>query len=431
MSTQPTQPLLAQQQQPHPNMRQRKQRLLLIASGLLAAVALSLLVFVFNAWHIHTQPRESIVHTRTSKSSPVARSQPPAIPTLTPTATATPDSTNAALAAQIDGLFTNLTAQQNFSGSVLIARNGQIILEKGYSMADWNQQLPNDENTHFFLGSVTKEFTATAILLLQQQGKLHVQDSLCTYINPCPAAWQPVTIHEVLTHTSGIPENSDIPLSDASPSAWIYSFNGYGLAFTPGSQFSYCSVCYQILAYVVEQASGEAYAQYLQQNIFDPLHMQATSFSSKDFYALPDHATGYASWQAPSDTLGWDDVGMTSSWSFLFGSGVLTTTVGDLYLWDQGLDAHKILSQQSLDQAYTAFSSTSLFAGSGYGYGWFIGQSPVAGHRLIWHDGVIDGFRTYIGRYVDDGVTVIFLSNLATTDTLSIAHSVEQLVFHS
>ncbi len=403
------------------------------AAVLIAAMLISLLIFVLSAWHSANQPKP-ITHITPHTTRPTATLQP--TPTLQPTATATPTPTPTAVSqqftSQLDGLFSNLVAQQNFSGSVLIVRNGQTILNKGYSMADWSQNAPNDANTHFFLGSVTKEFTATAILILQERGKLHVQDSLCVYINPCPAPWQPVTIHEVLTHTSGIPEDDNIPLdSAASPSTWIYTFNNYGLAFTPGSEFAYCSVCYQILGYVVQQASGQPYAQFLQQNIFDPLHMQATSFSSSAYYALPDHATGYASWQSSAETLGWDDIDMNSPWSFLFGSGVLTTTTGDLYLWDQGLDAHKILTQQSLDQAYTAFSPTSLFAGSGYGYGWFIGKSPVPGHRLIWHDGEIDGFRTYIGRYIDDGVTIIFLSNLASIDPLAIAHSAEQLVFNT
>lgn len=357
---------------------------------------------------------------------------PTATATATPTPTPTPISASQQLTSQLDGLFSNLVAQQQFSGSVLIMRGGQTLLNKGYSMADWNQNTPNDPNTRFFLGSVTKEFTATAILILQERGKLQVQDSLCVYINPCPAPWQAVTIHEVLTHTSGIPQDSDIPLDSApTPSAWIYTFNDYPLEYTPGSEYDYCSVCYQVLGYVVQQAAGQPYARFLQQNIFDRLQMWATSFSSSAYYANAHHATGYASWQAPAENDGWEDIDMTSPWSFLFGSGVLTTTTGDLYLWDQGLNAHKILSQKSLDQAYTAFSPVSLFADSGYGYGWFIGKSPVAGHRLIWHDGVIDGFRTYIGRYIDDGVTIIFLSNLASTNTLSIAHSIEQLVFHT
>lgn len=114
------------------------------------------------------------------------------------------------------------------------------------------------------------------------------------------------------------------------------------------SEYDYCSVCYQVPGYVVQQASGQTYAQFLQQNIFDPLQMRATSFSSSAYYANAHHATGYASWQAPAENDGWDDIDMTSSWSFLFGSGVLTTTTGGLYLWDQGLNAHKILSQQSL-----------------------------------------------------------------------------------
>lgn len=415
-----------------PVARHKRRRLYSISAIVLTiAAVISLLVFVLLSWHPANHPGP-VIHTTPHPSRPTATPQPTPTATAVPTSTPTPISASQQLTSQLDSLFSNLLTQQQFSGSVLIMRSGQTLLNKGYGMADWSQNIPNDTNTRFFLGSVTKEFTATAILILQERGKLHVQDSLCVYINPCPALWQTVTIHEVLTHTSGIPQDSDIPLENAlSPSAWIYTFNDYPLEYTPGSEYDYCSVCYQVLGYVVQQASGQTYAQFLQQNIFDPLQMRATSFSSSAYYANVHHATGYASWQAPAENDGWDDIGMTSSWSFLFSSGVLTTTTGDLYLWDQGLNTHKILSQQSLDQAYTAFSPVSLFAGSGYGYGWFIGKSPVAGHRLIWHDGVIDGFRTYIGRYIDDSVTVIFLSNLDNTDTLSIAHSIEQLVFHT
>src|SRR5262249_31741162 len=182
------------------------------------------------------------------------------------------------IASQADQLLTSKVAQQQFSGSVLLTQDGQVLLSKGYSMAAWDQQVPNTPHTKFYIGSITKQFTAMAILILQEQGKLHMHDPLCSYIASCPAGWQAVTIQHMLTHTSGIAQLDDSALSNASPAAWMASFAGTPLVFTPGGQFSYCSVCYQILAYVVEQVSGEPYSTFLQQAIFDPLQMKDTGF---------------------------------------------------------------------------------------------------------------------------------------------------------
>lgn len=328
--------------------------------------------------------------------------------------------------AQLNALFTNLVAQETFSGSVLIARGGQVLLWQGYGMANWSTQTANTPQTRFYLGSVTKEFTAMALLLLQQQGKLNVKNSICVYVVPCPSPWQSVTLHEILTHTSGIPEPDTSQLSGQSPTAWIASFNNFPLHFTPGSEFDYCSVCYEILAYVVQVVSGQPYSQFVQNQIFTPLRMTSTGFDSDFFYAQDDSAHGYATWKNEADALGWQ---VSPSWSFLFGSGLLYSTITDLYRWDQALYTNEPALQQTRDQAFTSYTSGSLFAGSTYGYGWFITSSPVAGHRLIWHDGVIDGFRTYIGRYIDDDTTIIFLSNLATVDSPTLAQSIQKVVF--
>jgi len=347
-------------------------------------------------------------------------------PTAHPVRPALTNSSTSQLASQVDSLFSGLVAQNQFSGSVLVAKDGHIVLAKGYSMANWQTQVPNTPLTRFYLGSVTKEFTAMAILLLQQRGKLDVHKSICVYISPCPPPWQPVTIHNVLTHTSGIPELDTSQLSGASPAAWIASFDAYPLHFTPGSEFVYCSVCYQILGYVVQQVSGMPYSQFMLQNIFQPLHMDATGFDSTLYYNQGIDAHGYNTWKNESDQLGWQ---MGPYWSFLFASGLLYSNVGDLYRWDQSLYTPLLFSQQTLNEAFTSYTSGSLFAGSTYGYGWFIAKSPVPGHRLIWHDGVIDGFRTYIGRYIDDHITVIFLSNLATVDSPVLAQKVQHVVF--
>lgn len=337
----------------------------------------------------------------------------------------TPEATAEQLAHRVDELLTSQTNSQQFSGSVLVARQGKVLLARGYSRANWETGTANTVNTRFFLASVTKEFTAMAILILQEQGKLRVGDRLCLYIANCPLPWEPLTLHQLLIHTSGIPELDASQLAGDSPEAWIASFASTPLQFTPGGQFQYCSTCYQILAYVVQRASGLPYSQFIQQYILDPLHMQSSGFDANFYYTQPTSANGYQSWQVSAPQLGWQ---LDPQWSFLSGSGLLYSTVEDLYRWDQALYTNALVSQETLTEAYTPYISATLFPGSSYGYGWFISQSP-ASSRLIWHNGVIDGFRNYIGRYVNDNVTIIILSNLSTLDSVALAHSIEQIVF--
>jgi CubicO group peptidase (beta-lactamase class C family) len=418
-------PVLTPRQQQAEQRRGKRRRTIIITASLVVAGVVPVLAYVLAGWSARhaapvVQPSAPSIHQTTS----TAVVQPTVSPHAMQPVVSNPANTR--ITAQVDALFNNLVTQQKFSGSVLIAKDGQILLDKGYSMANWDQHIPNNPLSRFYLGSVTKEFTATAILLLQQRGKLDVHKSICVYVNPCPPPWQPVTIHEVLTHTSGIPELDTSQLSGASPEAWIASYDNVPLAFTPGSMFDYCSVCYQILGYVVQSVSGEPYSQFMQQNIFDPLHMAETGFDATFFYSQSIDANGYNTWQSSAEQLGWQ---MSPNWSFLFGSGLLYSSVGDLYRWDRALYTNVLLSQASRDAAFTSYTQNSLFAGSTYGYGWFIAKSPVPGHRLIWHDGVIDGFRTYIGRYIDDNVTVIFLSNLATVDSPTLAQSIQKIVF--
>jgi CubicO group peptidase (beta-lactamase class C family) len=415
----PPQPVFGQQT----NHRERKglrffrrNTILYMTAGVLLIVGfLSTILGISELEMPRVQPLTNVTHK--NNSGQLARSTPQITPTVQ-------NPQNALIVSQVDSLLTNQAAHQQFSGSVLIARDGKVLLSKGYSMADWDHQVPNTSQTEFYLGSTTKQFTAMAILILQEQGQLKVHDRLCSYISPCPSAWGPVTIYELLTHTSGIPQLDDSQLSDESPQAWIASYNSVPLAFAAGSHYTYCSVCYQILGYVVEQVSGEPYSIFLQREIFDPLQMKNTSFDSS-YYSQLDHAVGYASWQVKAVQLGWT---IAPQWSFLFGSGLLHTNVEDLYRWDQALYTNKLISQQSLNAAFTPYVG-SQYTGSSYGYGWFIAKAPAPGHRLIWHDGRIDGFRTYIGRHPDDNVTIIFLSNLATLDELALANTLEHIVF--
>ena len=410
--------------QPVPGQQTGRQRRggrqrLLVSISLLVTISLLLaLVLLFAVWNT---PAPIAPHAH---HSALTIDENPRVQQPTPTIQATPSPQTALIASQVDNLLTNKVSHQQFSGSVLIAHDGQVLLSKGYSMADWDHHVLNTPQTRFYLGSTTKQFTAMAILILQERGKLHVHDRLCSHITPCPSTWQALTIHHLLTHTSGIPQLDDSQLSDASPQAWIASYNGVPLAFTPGSHYSYCSVCYQISCYVVEQVSGQPYSVFLQQAIFNPLQMKSTGFDPK-YLSPSNHAVGYASWQVEAVSLEWS---IDPQWSFLFGSGLLYSTVEDIYRWDQAISTRTVVSQQTLNEAFTPYA-VSQYPGSSYGYGWFIAKAPTPGHELIWHDGRIDGFRTYNGRYPDDGITIIFLSNLATLDELALAKTLERIVF--
>lgn len=331
---------------------------------------------------------------------------------------------NTQVSAQIDSVLTQLTNSQQFSGSVLVAQRGQVLLSKGYSMANWDTLTPNTPDTRFYLASLTKAFTAMSLLILQDQGKLHVQDHLCAYIANCPPPWQSLSIQELLTHTSGIAQPPDAQLSFASPAAWIASFDTLPLQFTPGGEFQYCSTCYQILAYVVQQVSGMPYEQFVQQMILNPLGMSETGFDVTRYYAPGMGASGYESWRVKAVPAGFQTA---PQWSFLFGSGLLYSNVKDLYRWDQALYTTKLVSQPTLDLMFTPHVNATLFPNTAYGYGWFISQTGQ-GHRLIWHYGLIDGFRNYFGRAVDDDVTVIILSNLSTLDAIALGHRIENMV---
>lgn len=403
------------QQFSQPESKKRRHKLLIALFLVLGFLpVLAWLLATWSGMLHHSAPRSSAAHPREQAAGKTPMQLMPQETSGLPPGQ---------IAAQIDNLLTEQADKQQFSGSVLVAQDGQILLSKGYSMANWSTSTPNTPDTRFFLGSVTKEFTAMAILILQERGKLRVQDPICSHIANCPSPWQPVTIAQVMTHTSGIPELGTDQLSGASPQAWINSFNNAPLQFTPGVQFQYCSTCFQILAYVVQQAAGIPYSQFVQQNILEPLQMSSSGFDAQYYYAQPSSAIGYQTWQVTNPELGFR---VDPQWSFLFGSGLLYSTVEDLYRWDQSLSTNVLVSQQSLDQAFTPYVEATLFPGSQYGYGWFMNTGP---HRLIWHDGVIDGFRNFNGRYVDDGVTVIFLSNLSALDILPLSHSLEKVIF--
>ncbi|HEX7315746.1 MAG TPA: serine hydrolase [Pyrinomonadaceae bacterium] len=312
---------------------------------------------------------------------------------------------------------------ERFSGAILVARDGKVLLSKGYGMADVENDVPNTAETRFRLGSITKQFTAAAVLLLQERGKLSVQDSICKHVAPCPEAWQPVTIHHLLSHTAGMPnftnfnEFPDYLKTKRDPTtveSLIARFRDRPLDFKPGENWKYSNSGYALLGHVVEKVSGKSYESFLRENVFEPLKMTNTGYDHAD-EIVKRRAHGYA--PGPEGRV------VNASYidmSIPFAAGGLYSTVGDLFIWDQALYGEKLLKKSSLDAMFTAVRND-------YGYGY--GVNKLFNRRHTTHGGGIEGFTTSINRFPDDRVTVIVLSNYEAARSGRIARDLAAIAF--
>ncbi len=327
-----------------------------------------------------------------------------------------------ALAEYLDGL----AAHHTLTGAVLVARAGKILVSRGYGLADEPTHLPNGAETRFRIGSITKQFTAAAILVLQERGKLTVQDPICHYVPDCPPQWQPITLEHLLTHSSGIPNYTEFEDFDqllGTPVTvvdLIGRFKPRPLDFAAGERWSYSNSGYILLGAVVEKISGESYADFLGENVFAPLVLTGTGYDTND-PPLPTHASGYLNPGEPPVRFDMSEV---------YAAGALYSTVGNLYVWDQALLADRLLSAASLAAMTTVHvpcpaGGCALSTDLGYGYGWFIANP--SGRPYIYHWGHIDGFKSSNGFYPEDQLIVVVLSNLETTDVWSISSRLGEL----
>jgi CubicO group peptidase (beta-lactamase class C family) len=292
---------------------------------------------------------------------------------------------------------------KSFMGTVLVTKDGKPFIDQGYGSADLEWQIPDSPSTRFRLGSITKQFTAASILLLQERGKLNIDDPVGKYMPDAPAAWSKITIYNVLTHTSGIPSFTGFPdyraseWKDTNPTELVGRFRDKPLDFEPSTKFFYSNSGYVLLGYLIEKVSGQTYADFLQQNIFTPLGMKDTGIDS-NAAILPQRAQGYR--RSPHGIEHDGYISMTIP----FSAGALYSTTGDLLKWEQALFGGKVLKPESLAKMTTPFKSD-------YGCGLFI--RTVDGHKLVTHGGGIEGFNTSLNYYPDDKLTVIVLGNLA------------------
>jgi CubicO group peptidase (beta-lactamase class C family) len=310
-------------------------------------------------------------------------------------------------------------SKRGFSGSVLVARDGEPLLRRGYGMANLEHDVPNTPQTKYRIGSVTKQFTAAAILILQEQGKLDVHAAIKTYLSDCPGAWDAVTVHHLLTHTSGVPDYVRGPdfertmREPASPDALIARFRDRPLEFTPGERFAYRNTGYALLGRIIERVSGTTYAEFLNTHIFTPLGMNDSGYDDAR-PVLKGRAAGYRRRPAGIENAPFLDMTVP------FSAGGLYSTVDDLLKWDRALAANQLLSKKSQEAMFTPFRQD-------YGYGWRI--VSTFSRPMVAHAGAIHGFASHIRRYPADGVCIIVLSNIEGAAAVEIGGELAAVLF--
>jgi CubicO group peptidase (beta-lactamase class C family) len=323
------------------------------------------------------------------------------------------------ISAKVDEYMNAAVRVDGFSGSILVARDGQPVINKGYGMANFELNVPNDPNTVFRLASITKQFTSTMIMMLQERGKLSANDPICKYFPECPQAWASVTIRNLLTHTSGIPNYTAFPdfakvsVLPTSSAQMFAQLKDKPLESPPGEKYAYNNSGYFLLGSIIEKVSGKAYADFLQEDILTPLGMKNTGYDSP-LAVIKNRASGYARQGGKINNAAYMDM------TIPFAAGAMYSTTGDLLLWDQALYTEKLLSRKSFDEMFTPFKN-------GYGYGWGIGQR--FDRQTISHGGNINGFATQITRFPADRVTIIVLSNVQGAPAGKIANDLSAIVF--
>jgi CubicO group peptidase (beta-lactamase class C family) len=310
-------------------------------------------------------------------------------------------------AAAVDKLLVAHTDSGDFSGAVLVEKNGIPILKKAYGKANLELQVPNYTKTKFRIGSITKQFTAAAILLLAERRKLTLQSKLCEFLDGCPVAWSLITVHQLLTHTSGIPEILSLEEFQKSltlpspPQMTARRLMKYPLAFRPGEKFNYSNSDYVLLALVIEKVAGVPYGQFLRENILGNFSMNSSG-NDDSREILPDRALGYMKRNDKIINAEYIDMTLPT------GSGSMYSTIEDMQRWKAVFTPGRLLSKQSLDAMLKSYIKADW--GDGVGYGWFIGHDPH-GHEFYAHLGGINGFAANVRYYPAEDLYVVVLSN--------------------
>jgi CubicO group peptidase (beta-lactamase class C family) len=290
--------------------------------------------------------------------------------------------------------------------SLAILKDGKVLKTAGYGYANLELKVKATPQTVYELASMSKQFCAAAVLLLKQDGKVDLEAPISTYLEGTPDSWKAIKVRHLLTHTSGlaregIKTDAKNGRADFTHEEMLKSAGAMKPEAAPGERYSYSNLGYNLLAMIVEKAGGKSYGEFLEQRIFGPLKM--TSSRVNDLHTIiPNRACGYV-WSQ-----GRVKIGEATSPTLYFGAGAIVSTVRDLAKWDAALYSDKLLTAESRKQMA---SITPLNGGrnANYGFGWFLGA--LHGHPRMSHDGLLSGFRTYIARFTNEGLTIILLTN--------------------
>ncbi len=318
---------------------------------------------------------------------------------------------------EIDDYVRREMDSQHIPGLALaVVRAGKIVQTKSYGRANLELEAPVTASTLFGLGSISKQFTAAAIMLLVEDQKLRIDDPISKYFSWMSNQWGGVTIRHLLTHTSGIREEEwkgglvEFDRFEYEQEDVVRTAFG-PLLSPPGARFEYRNVGYRLLGMLIEKASGQAYWDFLAQRIFRPLGMNSTR-NSDPKTVIPSRARGYA-W-SEGRWVNREPVTASSA----FSEGALVSSTLDMVKWDIALNSETLLRRESLEAMWAPFQLNDGTL-SKYGFGWFL--RPIDGHRTVGHGGGLPGFSTFIWRFIDDQITVIVLTNSETADTIQIA----------
>ncbi len=311
----------------------------------------------------------------------------------------------------VNWLFAHVIKEGDPGAAVLVAQNGRILYQNGYGYADIGNRVRITPETKFRIGSITKQFTAAAILKLQEDGKLSVDDKLSKYYPDFPHGDE-ITLYHLLTHTSGLANYTNKPdflrkvMTETTPAEIVEAIKKDKPDFNPGEKWEYCNSGYFLLGCIVEKVSGKSLETFIQETFFDPLGMKNTGMHHWN-RILEREATGYSYVGGKVQrSIDWD-----MSWAG--GAGALYSTVGDLYRWNNALFNGKVLTAASLEAAFTPAQlkdgKVAAAVGQGYGFGWIVGK--LRGLRSLAHDGALHGFVSYLMQLPDQKFTVAVLAN--------------------
>ena len=337
-------------------------------------------------------------------------------------------------AKQIDAVFAVVQSEKAPGAAVLVIKDGHPVYERGYGVTNLRTLHEIDGHTNFRLASLTKQFTATAIMLLVHDGKLRYEDHLTDVFPDFPDYGKSITIRNLLNHTSGLLDYEDVmdkqygttppeqipQIKDASVLAILKQQKE--TKFAPGSKWDYSNSGYAVLAMVVERRSGKPFREFLRERIFTPLKMDTTIAYEKGKNEVSNRAYGHTK---TGDAWRETDQSPTSA---VLGDGGIYTSLDDLAKWDRALREHTLLSAQEMQPAWTPVNVQAVApdgSPTGYGFGWFL--DSYKGHKRMWHYGETVGFHTAIQRFPDDQLTVIILCNRTDVEPAQLALRVVDL----